>query len=354
MNEMRAGLDAVRSDITRLNEKMSEQKEDLEQYKNQTTTKLDDLHTSLQSSINDIKEDLCEKVDDINEKVCNLSDFQMGLEQRISDQILDLQLPILKVMIGSLNSINEAVTAVNISLEEHKTKTFAQTSSHAEQLTLICTKMDAIGSSLAVVSASINLTAMESQVEEHSNHVSSTLALLQNKQDAIDSKLDLLDSKQDELDMKVMSVNSELEHNVLSNITNELQQAYESVREDLGQFEHNVLINITNELKTPYSGTDVCGGTGGWRRVVYLDMTDPSTNCPSGWQLTEHSKRTCGSLTTGTLTCDSAFFPIHGGAYSSVCGTIRAYQNGGTGAFWAYDGGEVKTIDGACEGPPCN
>ena len=26
-----------------------------------------------------------------------------------------------------------------------------------------------------------------------------------------------------------------------------------------------------------------CGGTGGWRRAVYLDMKDPSTTCPSGW-----------------------------------------------------------------------
>ena len=25
-----------------------------------------------------------------------------------------------------------------------------------------------------------------------------------------------------------------------------------------------------------------CGGTGGWRRVVYLDMTEPNTNCPAG------------------------------------------------------------------------
>ena len=38
-----------------------------------------------------------------------------------------------------------------------------------------------------------------------------------------------------------------------------------------------------------------CGGTEGWRRVVYRNMTDPNTNCPSGWQLTGHSKRTCGS-----------------------------------------------------------
>ena len=64
-----------------------------------------------------------------------------------------------------------------------------------------------------------------------------------------------------------------------------------------------------------------CGGTYGWRRVVYLDMTDPNTNCPSGWNLTTYepsgwelttlkydSKRMCGSVNTVDLTCDSWSF----------------------------------------------
>ena len=81
--------------------------------------------------------------------------------------------------------------------------------------------------------------------------------------------------------------------------------------------------------------------------MVYLNMTDPNTNCPSGWRLTGHSKRTCGKFSTGRLTCDSVIFPVSGGAYTSVCGTIRAYQNQHTDAFKAYDNGDVTTIDGA-------
>ena len=71
-----------------------------------------------------------------------------------------------------------------------------------------------------------------------------------------------------------------------------------------------------------------CGGTGGWRRAVYLDMTDPNTNCPPGWSETDYSKRTCGKTTDGFYTCDSAYFPVSGGEYSQVCGKIRAYQWG--------------------------
>ena len=306
-----------------------------EQNKNYITSELANLHTSLQSTIRDIEEDLSEKInesastlardlEDINEKVCNLSDREMGSEQRISERIMESHQPILKVVIGNLDNITEAVTAVNDNLEEHKNQTSAKQLSHSEQLTQICAKMDAIGSS---VSTGINSIGITAQVEEHSNHVISKLFALQNKQDVIDSKLDLLDSKQDELDMKVMSVTSELEQNVLSNVTTQLQKTSDYLHESHGY---------------------TCGGTGGWRRVVYLDMTDPNTNCPSGWQLTGDSKTTyCGRVSTSRLTCDSVIFPVSGGAYTSVCGTIRAYQNGSTDAFEAFHTGQVTSIDGA-------
>ena len=308
-----------------------------EQNKNYITSELANLHTSLQSTIRDIEKGLNQKInesasslagdlEDINEKVCNLSDSQMGSEQRISERIVELQQPVLKDMIGNLDYISEAVTTVNDNLEEHENQTSAKQMSHSQQLTQICAKMDAIDSRLISVISSTGITA---QVEEHSNHVSSKLAALHNKQDAIDSKLDLLDLKQDALDMKVMSVTSELEQIVLSNVTTQLQKTSDYLHESLGL---------------------ICGGTGGWRRVVYLDMTDPNTTCPYGWQLTGHSKRTCGKVSTGRLTCDSVIFPVSGGTYTSVCGTIRAYQNSVTDAFEAYDDGDVTTIDGAYVG----
>ena len=100
---------------------------------------------------------------------------------------------------------------------------------------------------------------------------------------------------------------------------------------------------------TPTITPHTCGGTG-WRRVVYLNMTDPSTTCPSGWQLTGYSKRTCGRASDGRLTCDSVTFPVSGEEYSRVCGRIRAYQWGTGGAFYRYHSGEVTTIDGAYVG----
>ena len=95
------------------------------------------------------------------------------------------------------------------------------------------------------------------------------------------------------------------------------------------------------------SGGLKCGGTWGWRRAVYLDMTDPNTNCPSGWNMTGYSKRTCGRANSSHLSCDSVFFPVSGVPYSQVCGRIRAYQYGGPDAFQGYNSGGQTTIDSA-------
>ena len=127
-----------------------------------------------------------------------------------------------------------------------------------------------------------------------------------------------------------------------------------SLKEDLTCLKESVR-SLTHQLETvqyylesdPNLPVHTCGGTRGWRRVVYLDMTDPSTTCPSGWQLTGLSKRTCGKVSTQSLACDSVTFPVSGGEYSRVCGRIKAYQYGGTDAFEAYHDRRVTTIDGA-------
>ena len=96
------------------------------------------------------------------------------------------------------------------------------------------------------------------------------------------------------------------------------------------------LIEI-EELFCNIHSCHTCGGTGGWRRIVNLNMTDPNTDCPLGWKLTNHNIRTCGRAnSTDTLTCDSVYFPVSGGEYSQVCGKMKAYQFALTKAFFGY------------------
>ncbi len=75
-----------------------------------------------------------------------------------------------------------------------------------------------------------------------------------------------------------------------------------------------------------------CGGSG-WRRVAYLNMSDPTATCPSSWTL-HSSPRGCGRTLRDAFTCDSTVFPANGVSYSSVCGRILAYQRGSTDAFY--------------------
>ena len=133
-------------------------------------------------------------------------------------------------------------------------------------------------------------------------------------------------------------------HETLSPFMTDMKEDMAAVREKVDSLSRDLEEHRNKTEVPPLYG---CGGTGGWRRVVYLDLTDPNTNCPSGWQLTSHSKRTCGKISTSDLSCDSVFFPISGGDYTSVCGSIRAYQFGGIDAFEAYHKGRVTTIEGA-------
>ena len=70
-----------------------------------------------------------------------------------------------------------------------------------------------------------------------------------------------------------------------------------------------------------------------WRRVAYIDMTDPTAQCPSGLRVVSNSttnQRACGkSVERG---CSSVQFPA-GGSYTHVCGRVRGYQFGVTEAF---------------------
>ena len=138
-------------------------------------------------------------------------------------------------------------------------------------------------------------------------------------------------------------------YEALRPILNEMSERFDSrITTELMKMNQTLTEEIINNRESIYDTAELkCGGTWGWRRAVYLNMTDPNTNCPSGWQLTGYSKRTCGRANSSRLSCDSVFFPVIGGPYSQVCGRIRAYQYGLPDAFWGYNYGGQTTIDSA-------
>uniref|UniRef100_A0A1X7T715 Fibrinogen C-terminal domain-containing protein n=1 Tax=Amphimedon queenslandica TaxID=400682 RepID=A0A1X7T715_AMPQE len=84
----------------------------------------------------------------------------------------------------------------------------------------------------------------------------------------------------------------------------------------------------------------LCGSGGGWTRVAYLDMTDATQNCPSGFRLYQSGGvRACGRPSSSNAGCTSVSFPSNGISYSQVCGRVTGYQWGSPDAI-SFDGAQ--------------
>ena len=74
-------------------------------------------------------------------------------------------------------------------------------------------------------------------------------------------------------------------------------------------------------------------GPGLWWRVAYLDMTDPSQQCPSAWrEYNTSGVKACGRPANSTGSCATEFYCTNH-QYSRVCGRIIGYQKGSPDAF---------------------
>ena len=205
-----------------------------------------------------------------------------------------------------LNALNNSVSNLSVCLQEHKKQTTAE-------LAQLQTSLNSTQSSLENISSKLNST--HSKLDSLTATTAQLSSDHQQIQDNV-SGVECLEANQ----------SLELHHIMQDNLTHQLEEIKEDVKFILEQH--------------------WCGGTGGWRRVVYLNMTDPNTTCPSGWNMTGYSKRTCGRNNTGANTCNSVSFPVSGAQYSRICGRIRAYQYGLNRAFYNYHEGYVTIIDG--------
>ena len=77
-----------------------------------------------------------------------------------------------------------------------------------------------------------------------------------------------------------------------------------------------------------------CGGSFGWRRVAYLDMSDPSQSCPYVWKEITTPHRVCGRRSTSSSgSCEEIIYTTGSAQYNQVCGRITGYQLGNTDTF---------------------
>ena len=94
----------------------------------------------------------------------------------------------------------------------------------------------------------------------------------------------------------------------------------------------NAILSLLRESVIPllrYS----CGGSTGWRRVVYLNMSDPSQQCPSVWREITSPFRVCGRRSTSRGSCEGLTYSTGSEQYDQVCGRIIGYQSGTPDGF---------------------
>ena len=103
----------------------------------------------------------------------------------------------------------------------------------------------------------------------------------------------------------------------------------EEQREILRNEIRNATRSMLGESVVPI--LQACGGLG-WRRVAYLNMSDPSQQCPSVWQEITTPHRTCGRRST-SASCEGLTYSTGSEQYDQVCGRIVGYQSGTPDAF---------------------
>ena len=292
---------------------------------------------------------------------------------RIAAAVYEVLRPILSCIKSDIASLNETVSQLAGKLEDHKNETTSELASVNSELVDLQLSLQSMidnppieaVSSAVLVSLVPYFNAMESGLKtELATSLNSLNSSLRDDLSDLGSEF-------------ATSLNS-MEHDIKTELSTSLRMMNGLLRVDLNAMEHDIKTEFATGLntmrgsmgedfKTELSGISnttqglcdkieehdaeitaelkemsnyiipqsryKCGGTGGWRRAIYLDMTDPNTECPSGWSIiTSDSKRTCGMVGSGST---SVFFPVSGGPYCQVCGRIRAYQSGISMLFMA-------------------
>ena len=99
--------------------------------------------------------------------------------------------------------------------------------------------------------------------------------------------------------------------------------------------ERDITASFNDFTFTVRSITNHPCGPGNWTRVAYVNMTDPSQQCPEPWvevNLTG-AGRTCSRPVIGVGNCLSVNYPTNGVDYDNVCGRSIGYQQGSPDAL---------------------
>ena len=169
--------------------------------------------------------------------------------------------------------------------------------SHTSTQLSLASHISKINSKLEALTTHISEKEGKESVEQVKMHESVTalaqqlsLMLSQHKEQIV-SELSMVETAITSSESSLETIRSKLES--LAATTAQFSSYHHSMETDISsakcldtdegvQLHQNLQDNLSHQLETIQQYVDslpvhTCGGTGGWRRVVYLDMTDPST-----------------------------------------------------------------------------
>ena len=262
----------------------------------------------------------------INSNIIRLNGLVIPLDIKF-DQFRNKVENDLQLLRDSMDSLNHSISNLSTCLQEHKEQTQ--------------TEMTSFMTSLNSTQASIDnlTTCLQEHKKQTQTETTSIKTSLNSNQASINNLTTCLQEHKQQTATELSHLQTSLTstHFKLDTLTNTTASDHQQIIDSMPDVEC-LENNLTHQLEKIQDDVTFireqhrCGDHG-WRRVVYLNMTNPHTTCPSGWQLTGYSKRTCGRVSTGDRTCDSATFPVSGGQYNRICGRITAYQYGEPDAF---------------------
>ena len=119
-------------------------------------------------------------------------------------------------------------------------------------------------------------------------------------------------------------------------------------RQPLSPSGYYILVALNGGTYETYCNMGIlCGSGGGWTRLAYLDMSDATQNCPSGFRLYQSGGvRACGRPVTNSGSCVSVQFPSNGISYSEVCGRVFGHSYNSPDAVNTEHGSNNNNING--------
>ena len=303
MTEMREGLAAVKTDLRNIDEKVNTLTREFDAHMNQTSLDISTLQSTLDESVTPATEMIASKLASVKSVQSTMKSVQATMKADVKS--VKSQLKKHKKFVA-----DELETVLN---NQH---------SMDLKLDILDLKQDRQDFRISVTHSDLELRILENVTSELARVANSELQL-ESVNAGIRSELARMSQFIVERSSQLVLDSQDLVINKLDRVGNGVSELISGIEAELGNISMSVDVcvagvgeskamtdqeNCTGQDVVPGSGSSdaggyECGGTFGWRRVVYLDMTDPNTNCPSGWRfVTYSSKRLCGRVSSVRLT----------------------------------------------------